>query len=163
VGVAVPLKANATAWFYVATFVTQVELIQSKRLRKRFDEHFHLFSLKRRRASAQFSFSEGHHRPAPALWCCQPRAWTFGMARAEPAPKQPGREFASADLQTRAQFAAVQVAGIGAAHGGKPHRLARHQLLVAALATTPIAPLAIIGIFLERSIVKGLTAGSVEC
>jgi hypothetical protein len=43
VGVAVPLKANATAWFYVATFVTQVELIPSKRLRKRFDEHFHLF------------------------------------------------------------------------------------------------------------------------
>jgi multiple sugar transport system permease protein len=33
---------------------------------------------------------------------------------------------------------------------------------MAALATAAIAPLAIIGIFLERYIVKGLTAGAVK-
>jgi multiple sugar transport system permease protein len=33
---------------------------------------------------------------------------------------------------------------------------------MAALSTTAIAPLAIIGIFLERYIVKGLTAGAVK-
>ena len=33
---------------------------------------------------------------------------------------------------------------------------------MAALSTTAIAPLAIIGIFLERYIVKGLTAGSIK-
>ena len=33
---------------------------------------------------------------------------------------------------------------------------------IAALATAAIAPLVLIGIFLERYIVKGLTAGSVK-
>ena len=33
---------------------------------------------------------------------------------------------------------------------------------MAALSTTAIAPLAIVGIFLERYIVKGLTAGSIK-
>jgi multiple sugar transport system permease protein len=33
---------------------------------------------------------------------------------------------------------------------------------MAALATAAIAPLAIVGIFLERYIVKGLTAGAVK-
>lgn len=33
---------------------------------------------------------------------------------------------------------------------------------MAALATTAIAPLALVGIFLERYIVKGLTAGSIK-
>jgi hypothetical protein len=46
-------------------------------------------------------------------------------------------------------------------HGGKPDGLAGHKLVVQR-STAAVMPLVLIGIFLERFIVKGLAAGAVK-